>query len=422
MAGDEPKQVDRVGAWAPFEFPAFRALWGAVFFSNLGIWSQQVGAGWAMTSLAPSADMVALVQAATSLPPLLLSLLAGALCDLFDRRLVFVVGQSIILLAAFALAVVTYQGWLGPWNLLCLTLVIGVGSAIRQPAFQASIGDLVPRPYLPSAVAVNSLGFNLARSVGPAIGGFLVALGGSAAAFLFNACSNIGIIAVMILQRRSAQSNPLAAAPARAPAASADIWRAMGEGARYFSGDPVMRSIMARVVMFGFGGSATWALLPLIAKHDLQGSSVTLGLLVGALGVGAVLAAAVMPNIRQRVGINKMSAAAWILFAGASFALSFLHRLEWLLPVLVMGGAAWMTVLSTLNTSVQMASPGWVRGRVLSIYLTGLFAGLSIGAWLWGEAAVHIGVPTALFCAGGFLSLGCLATRWLPIPDKFADA
>lgn len=418
MAAGEPAKGDRVGAWAPFEYPAFRALWGAVFFSNLGIWSQQVGAGWAMTSLAPSADMVALVQAATSLPPLLLSLLAGALCDLFDRRLVFVVGQSIILLAAFALAVVTYEGWLGPWSLLSLTLVIGIGSAIRQPAFQASIGDLVPRPCLPSAVAANSLGFNLARSVGPAIGGFLVALGGSAAAFLFNACSNVGIIAVMILQRRSALAN---AAP-RAPAARADIWRAMGEGARYFSGDPVMRAIMARVVMFGFGGSATWALLPMIAKHDLQGSAVTLGLLVGALGVGAVAAAALMPNIRLRVGINKMSAAAWILFACASFALSGLHRLEWLLPALVVGGAAWMTVLSTLNTSVQMASPGWVRGRVLSIYLTGLFAGLSVGAWLWGEAAVHIGVPTALFSAGCFLSLGCLATRWLPIPDEFADA
>jgi len=418
MGSTEPAKAERIGAWAPFEFPAFRALWGAVFFSNLGIWSQQVGAGWAMTSLAPSADMVALVQAATSLPPLFLSLLAGALCDLFDRRLVFVVGQSIILLAAFTLAIVTYEGWLGPWNLLGLTLVIGVGSAIRQPAFQASIGDLVPRPYLPAAVAANSLGFNLARSVGPAIGGFLVALGGSAAAFLFNACSNIGIIAVMIMQRRSARI----CAEERKPTASGDIWRAMGDGARYFSSDPVMRSIMARVVMFGFGGSATWALLPMIAKHDLQGSAVTLGLLVGALGVGAVLAAALMPNIRQRVGINRMSAAAWILFAGVSFALSFLHRLELLLPVLVMGGAAWMTVLSTLNVSVQMASPSWVRGRVLSIYLTGLFGGLSIGAWIWGEAAVRIGVPTGLFCAGGFLLLGCLATRWLPIPDKFADA
>lgn len=369
MAGAEPSAGDRVAERGPFQYPAFRALWGAVFISNLGIWSQQVGAGWAMTSLAPSADMVALVQAATSLPPLLLSLLAGALCDLFDRRLVFAVGQSIILAAAFALSVLTYAGWLGPWSLLGLTLVIGVGSAIRQPAFQASIGDLVPRACLPAAVAANSLGFNLARSVGPAIGGFLVALGGSAAAFLFNACSNIGIIAVLILQRRGARAD----SSARPSAAGADIWRAMGEGARYFSGDPVMRAIMARVMLFGFGGSATWALLPMIAKHDLQGSAVTLGLLVGALGVGAVLAAALMPNIRQRVGINKMSAAAWLLFAGASFALSFLHRLEWLLPVLIMGGAAWMTVLSTLNTSVQMASPGWLRGRVLSIYLTGLF-------------------------------------------------
>ena len=177
----------RSGAWEPFRVTAFRSLWGAVFFSNMGIWTQQVGAAWAMTSLAPSPDMVALVQVATSLPPLFLSLLAGALCDIFDRRLVFVIGQSIVLLAAFSLSIVTYLGGLGPWNLLALTLVIGIGSAIRQPAYQATVSDLVPRAMLPSAVAVNSLGFNLARSVGPAVGGFMVALGGSAAAFLFNA-------------------------------------------------------------------------------------------------------------------------------------------------------------------------------------------------------------------------------------------
>ncbi len=411
---EEPARGDRVGAWAPFEVPAFRSLWSAVFFSNLGIWSQQVGAAWAMTSLAPSPDMVALVQAATSLPPLLLSLLAGALCDLFDRRLVFVIGQSIVLLAAFSLSIVTYEGWLGPWNLLALTLVIGIGSAIRQPAYQSSIGDLVPRPYLPAAVAANSLGFNLARSVGPAIGGFLVALGGSAAAFLFNAVSNVGIIAVLILQRRHA--------PVGARTAKPDIWRAMADGVRYFGGSAVLRAIMARVVMFGFGGSATWALLPLIAKHDLQGSSVTLGLLVGALGFGAVLAAALMPNIRQRIGIRRMIASAWLLFSCASIALSFMHKLELLLPVLVLGGSAWMTVLSTLNTSVQMGSPGSVRGRVLAIYLTGLFAGLSVGSWMWGEIAVHIGVPPALLCAGIFLMLACAVTARLPIPDQFAEA
>ena len=155
MPSGIPAKDETTGAWAPFKVPAFRALWTAVFFSNLGIWSQQVGAAWAMTSLAPSPDMVALVQAATSLPPLLLSLLAGALSDIFDRRLVFVVGQSIVLSAAAMLSFVTYEGWLGPWNLLGLTVVIGIGSAIRQPAFQASIGDLVPRPLLPSAVAAN---------------------------------------------------------------------------------------------------------------------------------------------------------------------------------------------------------------------------------------------------------------------------
>ena len=405
----------RSGAWEPFRVAAFRSLWGAVFFSNMGIWTQQVGAAWAMTSLAPSPDMVALVQVATSLPPLFLSLLAGALCDIFDRRLVFVIGQSIVLLAALSLSIVTYLGGLGPWNLLALSLVIGIGSAIRQPAYQATVSDLVPRAMLPSAVAVNSLGFNLARSVGPAVGGFMVALGGSAAAFLFNALSNVGIIAVLIHQRRHSPGKPASAS------AKPDIWRAMADGLRYFSGSEVMRGIMIRVVLFGMGGSATWALLPLIAKHDLGGSAVTLGLLVGALGFGAVIAAALMPRLRQRIGIRRMIGFAWLLFSAVSVTLSFLHWLEWLLPILLVGGAAWMTVLSTLNTSVQMSSPGSVRGRVLAIYLTGLFTGLSLGSWLWGELAVHTGVPTALLCAGIFMALTGLATMRLAIPDQFLD-
>jgi MFS family permease len=365
-----------------------------------------------MTILAPSPDMVALVQVATSLPTLLLSLAAGALADMWDRRLVFMVGQAIVLIAAAALAALSFLNLLGAWALLALTFFIGVGSALRQPAYQASVAEMVPRPMLPAAIAMNSLGFNIGRSVGPAIGGTLVATVGAAGAFLFNALSNVGIVLVLFLQRRGDPERPNAGV-------HEGLGHAMLSGLRWTAGDRVVRAMVLRVVLFTFCGSAVWALLPLIAKHDLGGDAFTLGLLVGSLGVGAVLAAAMMPAVRARIGVRRLVAASALAFAGASITASFLHRIELLAPVLVVGGMGWLSVLSTYNTVVQTTAPGWVRARALSIYLMGLFAGIAAGSWTWGWLATWAGVPVALKVAGTLGALVLAVTYRLPMPDRF---
>ena len=396
-------------ALSSFRFAMFRAVWIGTLSANFGQWVQSVGAAWLMTLIAPSPDMVALVQAASSLPTLAFALFGGVLADLLDRRKVFIAGQSVMLLAAAALALCGQLGLLTPWLLLFLTFVLGSGAALRLAAYQALVGDLVPREEIPGAVALNSAGFNIARSTGPALGGAIVAAAGAQAAFLFNALSNVPVIVVLLFWRgrRSTRHLP-----------RENVLDAMVAGIRYAAQERTTQIVLLRALIFGALGIASWALLPLIAKDDLHGGPVTYGVLLGCLGAGAIIGATLMARLRRAVGTERMVSSATATYGLVTLALSFLHVLPLLMPVLVIGGIAWLLVMSSFNITMQMSAPGWVKGRAIAIYFTALFGGMAFGSWLWGHVAAAYSVYAALVLSGGLLVLTARLGRWFALPES----
>lgn len=401
-----PKNDPRATTWSPLGYRLFRALWIATLVSNFGTWVQQVGAAWLMTSIAPSPDMVALVQVATALPALLFSLPGGAVSDVLNRRIVLLVSQSWMLAASAVLAALDLFGAAGAWTLLGLTFMLGVGGAFSGPAWQAAVGDLVPRREIPSAVALNSVGFNIARSLGPALGGLIVAAAGAKAAFLFNALSYIGVIAVLFVWSGSSAAEGMP---------RERIFGAIAAGLRFGRQSQTMRTVLVRCVAFVFPTSSVWALLPVIARQT-GGGPVTYGLLLGSLGIGAVFGAGGMTALRRRFGNEALVAASGLAFSLVLLVLGHMRMLPVLMVLLLIGGASWMGALSSLNTTVQLAVPGWVKGRALSIYLMSLFGGLTVGSWFWGRIATDYSVAVSLTAAGvlGLLALGLRDRYRLP--------
>ncbi len=396
-----------VSILAPFQRRIFLALWVASLSSNFGGLIQAVGASWLMTSLSPTADIVALVQASNVLPIMALSLIAGAVSDLFDRRKLMLVAQIMALIFSALLAVLTYTGQITPWSLLLLTFLVGCGTALYGPAWQSAVGEVVPRDELPAAVALNSIGFNIARSVGPAIGGFIVALLGSQAAFLINTLSYLGLIVALLRWKRPVEARKL-------PPES--IASAMIAGLRYVRLSPTIRSILFRATVFGITASAVWALMPLIARDQIGGGPTIYGLLLGAFGVGAVLGAGASTRLRARISPERVVELATLWFAIASLVAAF-SGLLWLSMIgMVLGGAGWVLALSTFNISIQLAVPRWIVGRAVAIYQTLAFGGMAVGSWLWGQAAHHGGLTFALACAGGLLLASLLLSRAFPVP------
>ncbi len=302
---DEP-EAERASALAPFRYPIFRAVWSANLVSNFGGLIQGVGAAWMMTSIATSSYQVALVQASTTLPIMLFALVAGAIADGFDRRKVMLTAQSFMLVVSVLLAVFTYLGLMTPWTLLAFTFLIDCGTALNSPSWQASVGDMVPRAKVPAAVALNSMGFNITRSVGPAIGGIIVAAFGPAAAFAVNALSYIGLVTVMARWKRDEPASPL-------PRES--LGAAMGAGLRYVAMSPNIGKVLARGAAFGATSGAVLALLPLVARDVVKGDALTYGIMLGAFGVGAVCGALTSMRLRQMLSSETMVRAAFAGFA-----------------------------------------------------------------------------------------------------------
>src|SRR5262245_6381575 len=332
----------RVSALSPFRFPVFRGVWIASSLSNLGALIQSVGASWLMLEIARSADMVALVQASTALPVMLLSVLSGAMADNYDRRKVMLAAQVFMLIAAIALTFCAWRGLLTPWLLLLLTFLLGCGAAFNAPAWQAAVGDMVPREELPGAVALNSMGFNIARSVGPAIGGMVVAAAGSAAAFAVNAVSYVPLIAV--LARWRLEPNPLALP-------RETLGTAMGAGIRYVAMSPVIRTVLIRSAAFCLAAGVVMALMPIVAKERIAGGPATFGLLLGAFGVGAVGGAVFVAHLRRRLSTEATVqwAGGALLVAIAVVGLSTYLALS--MAALVVAGAGWVLTLATFNVS-----------------------------------------------------------------------
>lgn len=387
-------------------YPVFRAVWSANILANLGALIQSVGAAWLMISIAQSADMVALVQASTALPVMLLSLVAGALADNRDRRLMMLGTQFFMLTVAIVLAAFAWVGLVTPWLLLLFTFLIGCGSAFNAPAWQASVGDMVPRTELPGAITLNSLAFNIARSVGPAVGGAIVAAAGAAAAFAVNAASQVALIGVLARWRPAVASRSL-------PRESLRI--AMAAGVRYVAMSPAIRTVLLRALIFGAGASGLMALMPLVAKELLGGGPLVYGLMLGAFGVGAVAGAIGASRLRRAISTEAIVRWACVAFAVATAIAGVSEGLTATMAGLLLAGAAWVQALATFNVAVQLSAPRWVVARALSLYQTAAFGGLAGGSWLWGVVAERESIMFSLLACAAVL-LACAAFGvWRPL-------
>jgi MFS family permease len=392
----------------PLAHPVFRALWLAGLASNLGTWMQNVGAAWLMTSLAPSPVWVALVQAASNLPFFLLALPAGALADVVDRRRLLLVSLAGLTVSAAALGALTALGLAGPRALLGFTFAIGVGSTFLAPALLAILPELVPRGEIPAAVSLNGISMNLARALGPALGGLLVAAAGAAATFLANAVSFVGLLAVVLRWRR---------APREARLPPEAFVGAMRAGMRYLRHSPPLQLVLVRVAVFALPASALWALLPLYAKDQLGLAATGYGVLLGFFGAGAVLGGLALPRLRTRLGAQGVTTAAALLFAAALVVLGTTRRFSLAGASLVGAGAGWLALLTVLSAAAQLSLPAWVRARGLASYLLVLFGSLALGSALWGGIAESEGVPRALLGAGLAVAVSRLFVHRLRLPE-----
>lgn len=365
---------------------------------------QNVGASWLMTILTPSPILVALMQTATSLPVFLVGLPAGAIADVVDRRKLLLVSQSWMLAVAIVLGIVTTLNLMSAGLLLLLTFLLGLGSALNAPAWQAIVPELVGRRLVASAVTLNSMGFNLARAVGPALGGVIVAASGPGAVFLLNAVSYLGVLIVVFLWRRQ---------PTKIIGPPENVLGAIAAGTRYAQHSPSLRAVLMHAAVFIISASALWALLPVVAKHDLGLDAGGYGLLLASLGFGAIIAALMLRRLNEIMSTDQLIMVTTVAFTVAILALGFVHNIVLLVPLLALGGMAWMATMASFNVSAQSAAPDWVRARALGIYLLVFQGGMAASSFTWGAVAEWLGNSEALLLAAILLGLSLITIpRW----------
>ncbi|MCK1727317.1 MFS transporter [Bradyrhizobium sp. 142] len=396
------------GITAPLRHATFRRIWLASLLSNLGILIQGVGAAWAMTQMTSSADKVALVQTALVLPVMLISMPAGAIADMYDRRIVALISLGIALAGATALTVVAWLGLATPNLLLMLCFVVGSGMALMGPAWQSSVSEQVPsEAQLPAAVALNGISYNIARSVGPALGGVVVATAGAVAAFALNTLLYLPLMVALFLWNRIR-------APSRLPPER--LSRAMVSGVRYITNSPSIKIVLARTLVTGVVGGAITALMPLVARDLLQGDAQTYGIMLGAFGLGAVVGALNITEVRKRMS-GEAAIRACALSMGAAIAAVALSREPVLTAAaLVLAGAVWMMAWAVFNIGVQLSAPRWVAGRSLATYQAASSGGIAIGSWGWGHLTDAAGVEAALLVSAALMVASPLIGLWLPMP------
>ncbi|MFY0615168.1 MAG: MFS transporter [Hyphomicrobiaceae bacterium] len=391
MAESTAAAPSRPSPWAPFQYNAFAVLWAATVVSNVGTWMHDVGAGWLMTELSTSPATVAAVQAATTLPVFLFALLAGAIADIVDRRWLLIVVNLLAALAAAGLTLLVYLNLVTPSLLILFTFLLGTGAAFMAPAWQAIVPVLVPRSDLSSAIALNSAGINISRAIGPAVAGFLIVALGIWSPFALNAVSFIGIIAALLWWRQPPKPEH------RLP--PEHIVPAIVGGWRYVANSRPLRATLIRAAAFFAFASAYWAMLPLIARELLTGGPTLYGLLLGAIGGGAVLGALLLPTIKRALGPDRTVAAGTV---GTALVLAVFATVDHELvaiAVSALAGASWIAVLASFHVSAQTALPDWVRARGLSFFLTVFFGAMSGGSLLWGQVASSVGIETSLLVA-----------------------
>ncbi|MBN9005449.1 MAG: MFS transporter [Rhizobiales bacterium] len=392
---------------APLRHSVFRRIWLASLLSNLGLLIQGVGAAWAMTQMTASADKVALVQTALMLPIMLISMPAGAIADMYDRRVIALISLSIALTGATALAVLSWLGAVTPEILLAFCFVVGSGNALFGPAWQASVSEQVPIETLPSAVALNGISYNIARSFGPAIGGIIVAAAGAVAAFVANAVLYIPLLVVLFLWRRINE-------PSRLP--PEQLRRAIISGVRYISNSPPVRIVLARTLVTGIAGGSISALMPLVTRDLLHGGAQTYGIMLGAFGMGAVIGALNIGEVRKRL-TGEASVRACALIMGAAIAVvAVSHKPVITAAALVVAGSVWMLAVALFNIGVQLSAPRWVAGRSLAAFQASIAGGIAIGSWGWGHLTDIVGVEIALLVSGAVMFLSPILGLWIRMP------
>lgn len=400
----------RPSGFAPLRIKLFRDRWIASTVSSIGTWMQDTAGTWLMTVLTTSPLLIALMQTAASLPVLLLGLLAGATADIFDRRKLLIFWQAWMLVAVALLTIFTFLGHISPLALLAFTFLLNTGSAMNNPAWQAIVPELVPRDLIPDTVSLNAASNNLARAVGPALGGLMVAAfatahQGAGAVFALNSLSFAGVIWVLMNWKR----NPIFKSALPTERISGSI----RGGLRYVRHSPILQASLVRAFTYTFFISAIWSLLAVVARRDLRQGPLGYGILNGALGLGAVVAATQLPRIRRKVNGNRILLVSTLYQAVVMLVLAYVRTPWVIIPVLLGSGCTWTATMSTINTSVQLAVPPWVTARALGTYLMTFQGGMALGSILWGYIAERSTTPAAFTVS----AVGLLLT--LPLVHRF---
>lgn len=407
-----PARPPKIAMTAPLRIPVFRRIWLASMLSNLGLLIQGVGAAWAMVQLTDRADMVALVQTALLIPIMFLSLAAGAIADMFDRRKVGIAALSLSLVSATALSVLAFADLLSPPVLLVFCFSIGTGMALFGPAWQASVAEQVPGDTLPQAVALNSISYNVARSFGPAIGGVIVAAAGAVAAFTINAILYLPLLAVLFLWKR--ERTPSRLPPER-------IGRAVQSGVRFIVHSPAIRVVLWRTLALGVTGGAASALMPLIAHDILQGTAETFGLILGAFGIGAIVGALLVSRVRDGLGTENAVTGCALVMAAAIAVVAISTHVALTIAMLVIAGAVWMIAVTLFNINIQLSAPRWVAGRVLAMFQAAIAGGVAVGSFIWGIVAQWSSVSEALLISAAAVAATALLRAGWRLPDATSD-
>ena len=399
---DQLETESKLSGFEALSNPLFRDLWLASIVSNLGGWMQDTAGTWLMTVLTPSPLLIALMQTAASLPVVILGLLAGATADIYDRRRLLIFWQAWMLVAVAILSVLTFFDIISPWILLILTFLLNIGAAMNSPAWQAIVPELVPRSQLPDAISLNSAGFNLARALGPALGGLAIALfvhatTGAASVFFLNSLSFVGVILVLYRWQR----NPLfkSALPAER------IRGSVRAGLRYLRYAPMLQAAFMRTLIFTLFVSAVWALLAVVARNDLHQGAMGYGILNGSMGFGAVIGATNLPRVRRVLSADAIIAWSTGVFVATLAVLALVKIPLIIIFMLIAGGFAWTSAMSTLNLAVQVSVPAWVQARALGAYQMIFAGGMALGSVIWGYIAEHVSTSKSLICAAAGLAV-----------------
>ncbi len=402
---NQPQGDAAPSPWSAFRYRTYTVIWIASVVASIGTWMYNAGSGWLMTSLNANPLIISLVQVATSLPMFLFAMPAGALADMVDRRRFLIFGETATMIASAIFAALVWFHLVTPFSLLLFMFLIGAGSALTSPAWQAIVPQLVPTQDLAPAIAANSVGFNISRAVGPALGGLMIASLGIAAPFWFNAISNLATVGALLWWR------PPARAVERLPAER--LVSAINTGLRYTRHNPHLRATLIRTVGFFLFGSAYWALLPLVARNQIAGGPALYGVLLGGIGAGAVGGAFILPWLKVKLGPDGIVRAGTLGTAVALLLYGKSHEPSVALAASGIAGASWIAVLASLNISAQVALPDWVRGRGLAVFGAVMFGAMTLGSVAWGEIAGMTSLHMAHFIAAGGAMLAIpLTLRW----------